>query len=284
MNQCLFAFLILLFLLSGCVSITPPVSETNERESNPPVSVLPTEEPVNPTENPPSPKTGEISSVSGSVSEESRDKPFVVEAAVYTDILAFYREFVRCDGDWDVAINKLYDGIASVAQLTDEQKKWELWCSCVDARDRNLGYAIRDLNGDGTPELIVISEDFIHAIYALNEDILVLVGGYWNRHSCAMGQDGILFISASSGAGDNYFASYRFASSGQEFQLIEMVGMETYDEQTGESFPESRCYRIQDGIKAIIDYDEACILWEDFLNVYSDNNPTRDAGLVINPL
>jgi hypothetical protein len=87
------------------------------------------------------------------------------------------------------------------------------------------------------------------------------VGAYWSRNSCVIDAAGTLYISGSSGAADSSSASYSFRG-GDELQLIEMVGVESYDEKTFETFPEGRFYRIQNGKKTVIDEEEAGILFK----------------------
>lgn len=231
--------------------------------------------------------TAEISAhESESQADVSKSTDFASpEVPAYAAIVGYYRDFMQRNEATDIEnkINSLYDNIALETRLKDEQKEYELWCSCAEALSGNLEYAIHDINGDRIPELLILSEDyFIHAIYSLHDDLPVLIGGYWARHRCAVDNEGVLYISSSGGAADSYSASYLLTSD-NELQLIEMIGVESYDEQSGTSLPEPRYYRILNGSKTIIDDKEADIIWSNFPDTYP-NNPTENVGLTIVPL
>ena len=63
-------------------------------------------------------------------------------------------------------------------------------------------------------------------------------------------------------------------------KLVEMIGMESYDEKTGKEFRmHPQCYRIQNGKKTIISEAELKSAWKRFSDSYPDN-PTKYANLV----
>ena len=140
------------------------------------------------------------------------------------------------------------------------------------------------MNGDRVPELIILSGGYtIHALYTLSGEKPVLLGAYWSRNSCVIDETGTLYISGSGGASDSSSASYTIAPCGAELQLIEMVGVESYDDKTGEEFPEGRYYRIQNGTKTVITEEEAGAAWRKFPSDYPDY-PTKSSGIVFNPI
>lgn len=271
-----FSFTLILFLLCSCSNQMPSIESEVKLTTSPVVSstadILPTAE------------------IPAPESEQQADMPestdiVIPEDAAYDVIVDYYRSFMHRNEttDIEIEIQNLYDNIALEINLNDEQKEYELWCSCVDTRNSKLGYAIHDINYDGVPELLILSEGYyIHTIYSLQDGVPILVGGYWNRYSCAVDKAGLLYTDASSGAADNYYASYSLTSD-NELQLVEMIGVESYDEQAGESLPEPRYYWIQNGNKTIIDYEEAQIIMGNFKDVYL-NNPTENIGLIIVPL
>ena len=210
----------------------------------------------------------------------------------YARIISFYREFLLSlkdnNSDTQEAVYELYDKISSELSIEpgtfSTQEDYGLWSSCVEARHSNLGYALRDINNDGIPELFIISEEYsIHAIYSLYEGAPVLIGGFWPRHSCAVDDTGILYIWSSGGAGDWNISSNLFVPGNAELQLIEMVGVESFDEQTNEVLPSLRYYRVVDGNKTTISQEEFESAYDVFPGAYPEET-TKSAGLVFAPM
>jgi len=214
--------------------------------------------------------------------------PDIIEYAsvidIYRDFFRYYERDLNFSDYVYSTCSVITDKLGIEYTITDEMEAYELHCSLYEILDGNPGYVVHDINSDGIPELIILSEDFtIHAIYSLNNDKLILIGAYWSRQNCAIDETGMLFINSSSGASNGYSASYIIAPASVELQMIEMVGMEDYDTQTYEIFSTPVCYRIKDGNKTIIDFEEAFVFWEEFPNRYP-NNPTKNAGLIFVPL
>jgi len=211
-------------------------------------------------------------------------------AAKYDRIIALYRDYVihRNDDDaYDTLMAKLSHELHIGPNIHGDEKAYQLQCSSFELsfalRANTLGYAFRDLNNDGILELFILLDDLtILAIYSLEKDLPVLVGAYWSRHRCALDKAGMLYISGSSGSQDSFSASYAL-NGDNKLQLVEMLGIESYDAKTGKTFPKPRHYRMKNGNKSIIGKKEADALWEKFQDV-GRNNPTRDAGLTFTPL
>ena len=185
-------------------------------------------------------------------------------AIKYASILNSYWNYFIHRDDNDDAIDDLFGRIAKEVKIEPDikiPKAYELKNSFESlefaSSGINLGYSLRDLNNDGIPELFIISEDYsIHAIFSLLGDGPVLLGGYWSRNLCEVDEAGTFYNSGSSGASDSASASYSYVG-GHELRLIRMVGTETFDENAGKSLLEPRYYRIESGIKTIINEKEA---------------------------
>ena len=209
--------------------------------------------------------------------------------AKYSGIITAYRHYAANPSEDDASEN-LFAKVAGLTGIdpdySNNNKSYGLNCSIDEIRfepSENLGYSFHDLNNDGVPELFVITSDYtITAVYSLVNDNPILVGAYWSRNRCVIDKSGTLYINGSSGADDSFGASYLF-NGGEELQLIEMVGVEDYDELTQQSLTEPRWYRIKDGEKTIISENEADTAREKIPDTYPDN-PTKDAGLTFNPL
>lgn len=198
----------------------------------------------------------------------------------YETIAGFYRDYIYFEGDRDEALERFLADIQAELDIGGEASLYELESSMSELFGAAAGYAVCDINGDGSPELLVISEDdySIAAIYAKIGKNPVLVGAYWSRNRCVIDKGGTIYVSGSSGADDSFSASYWLCAENGDLELIEMVGMESYDGQTLEELPEPRYYLIQNGAKTIISEKEAVDAWGGFPDVYPEN-PTRDAGL-----
>ena len=144
----------------------------------------------------------------------------------YDSLLELYSELKRYGEDSGWAADTISESIAVSFNINDEQKLSELRNSLFEAHnfgDGALCYAIHDINGDGVPELLMCSEDYhdINAIYTLNGGRPVLLGAYWSRNYCAVGMDGTIYVSGSSGASDSASASFRLPPGGAALQPFE---------------------------------------------------------------
>jgi len=301
MGRLFFVLLLAAFFLCACSSPTESVDHIVEPSLLPSKSIR--------LNNPPSvspfqhetPSQSQASEIVDTIEQDQPEMPIVTisseytagidpDVIVYAAIIRLYRDFIyyyeiaNFPDCVDNTASKIADYLGIEYNIYDEREAWELHCSLYEVFYGNLGYDVRDINSDGIPELIILSDEYtVHAIYSLNNDKLILIGAYWSRYSCAIDETGTLFIDSSSGAADSYSASYRIAPANVELELIEMVGIEDYDELTDERLPEPRYYQIKKGIKEIIEYEEAFVFWDDFPNKYP-RNPTKDAGLDFVPL
>lgn len=150
---------------------------------------------------------------------------------------------------------------------------WEALHHSGDSK-KAYGYALKDLNENEIPELILLNRDCtIFSIYSLVDGVPYQLGDYWPRNHCELDSDGMLYISGSNGASDNSDATYKISPDSKNFTLIEEVGVETID--LGERY-EEQYYRITGkGDKIIISEAEA----KKARDLYTYGR-TKDAGLV----
>ena len=103
-----------------------------------------------------------------------------------------------------------------------------------------VGYAIKDLSGDGIPELIVASDAItewdvgmnIHNIYTIKDDECVLVIQGWGRSREYMLDNGEFYYEGSSGASESSHGIYRLSADGTEKEWIDFY-FSTYNGITG---------------------------------------------------
>jgi len=120
-------------------------------------------------------------------------------------------------------------------------------------RDRyrdEIGYAFKDLNNDGIPEMMILSSGYVVlGIYTLENGIPVLLDAYWERHRCEIDKDGILYTYGSSGASDHSWELFVIMPNSTKLELIEAVG-----EESLETEPYMRNYQIIDDVKTIYQF------------------------------
>ena len=159
----------------------------------------------------------------------------------YAAILHPYWSALQHDGEPDEMAELLVSGIAFDAHIDDETVRRELYYSIEEPLRSNssLGYAIRDINEDGIPELFILSKDqysdgMINALYTLQDNSAALVGAYWSRSRCALGVDGTIYLDGSSGAGDSFSAAYSLDRNTGRLKLIEMLDSSDFPDISAE--------------------------------------------------
>ena len=119
-------------------------------------------------------------------------------------------------------------------------------------QEHQIGYARRDLDGDGSEELLLgwvgndiwnLDQGYVFAIYTLVDGQPVLAVEGWERNLYVVREDGILCHCGSSGAGRTEWHQYRFDPSAEGFLVeLDQVSVPVYGEGAiaiGESWMES---------------------------------------------
>lgn len=136
---------------------------------------------------------------------------------------------------------------------------------------KNVGYALKDINDDGTQELLIMEVSVcdekscygqrIMAIYTIVDDEARFVAGGWARNRYYILEDNRIYNEGSSGADDSSFEVYRLMentdileqldsrnSKSDDYdrqyeemeELIETIEVKTFaDYETSENYPES---------------------------------------------
>lgn len=151
------------------------------------------------------------------------DKDFALYEAKLTEI----RDFIT---QWDdsAEIPEGYTGIR------------EMMANLPDDALSQIGYQIKDLSGDGVPELIVAAMPLegdadsisnILALYTVKNDEVKLVAEGWARNGWFLLNDGSLYNSGSNGAAYAIFADYDLSEDGTE--LVARDYYFTYEKTEG---------------------------------------------------
>ena len=151
----------------------------------------------------------------------------------YQPVLDKYREFA----------NKMSK--KNVGSFADLDEPWSLIAPDVMQSTRKFGYALRDMDGNGTPELFLLTSDgSIWAMYTLVNEEPKMLSAFWARNTCVLDKSDMIYTSWSDGAMDNGQDAYRMSSDGQGLALVERVAMESTDE-SGNALPEPRYYQCE---------------------------------------
>ena len=113
-----------------------------------------------------------------------------------------------------------------------------------------LGYVLKDLNGDGSDELIFLSKRYrVFAVFSIVDGELKLLDSYWDRNYCyAIDKSGLFYIFCYYDSFEDwYYAIQWLSDDSSEFLTIERYGVESYDYGTGERYSESHYYKVTYG-------------------------------------
>jgi len=136
-----------------------------------------------------------------------------------------------------------------------------------------MGYAVKDINQDGVPELIILSKaydgknvPFIYSIFTLKNNKPVNIGIYWSRNKGKLAADGTIYNLSSGGAAYTHFYSYRLKSGASKLTLLTEYQSDTNDDR----YPDKSIdiyYQVVDGEKIFITRDEFFNdLWDKYDN------------------
>ena len=205
-------------------------------------------------------------------------------ASDYQSILDGYREFADYIIN-NVIIDNFKEDIFYPPDIdADMQYRWV--CMMIETniwyyRDfpkthDAFGYALKDLNGDGIPELILLLQDYtVLAVFSTVNETPRLLDTFWPRHRCAVFGSGLLYTDGNSGAAYWMRSMQQVSQGGNGLVMIEQYGM---DDDT--------YYRIVDGVQIGINGAEVEEYFERLpaLSGKTANEITRNSGIQYIPL
>ncbi|MBR2926110.1 MAG: hypothetical protein IKC31_00850 [Clostridia bacterium] len=125
------------------------------------------------------------------------------------------------------------------------------------------GYSVKDLNGDGVDELVLMNKDYaVMAIFSYADGHPVLLGNYWERNVCWIDGDGLIHNHGSSGADRSTNALYQIADGGDRLELIAEFGTDGHEWIDGVAY--TKYYKVVDGEKVSITESECAALVEQY--------------------
>jgi len=126
----------------------------------------------------------------------------------------------------------------------------------------NLGYAIKDINNDGIPELLLLDLNnvgwgtyegfFVYALFTLKDNKPVQLGQYWRRDYAGLTMDGTIYRVGSGGAKSALLTTYKLKQNAAELTKVK--------EHMGDLG--IVCYEIKDENQQFITDEEFLELWE----------------------
>ncbi|MBQ8441319.1 MAG: hypothetical protein IJX19_11695 [Clostridia bacterium] len=126
-------------------------------------------------------------------------------------------------------------------------------------------FTFHDLNKDGSPELIILTEDgTIYAIYTLKDQTPILVNSYYDcNHIAAIGADGTVYQSGYSKGDTWYFSVTKILNNGEtEVFSFGETDYDLYDNVT-------ECYKTVNGEKIVIEKSELDALRASYEDQYA---------------
>jgi len=221
-------------------------------------------------------KTEKSTEATLSSPESQPEETTVNWEAAYASTLDKYHEFAL----WYAAY--LSDETKDTQNMPDKEEPWATMGSTypMDKPLENFGYALRDIDNNGIPELILFGKfDLsISAIFTIAEGEPLLLGTYWARNACRMDASENIYTSWSNGGFDNGESIFRIAADGKSLELIKTVGIESYSDDSSVQLDEPEYYITTGTDKVIVSEDEAKQAWL----TYPTNNEM--SGLEFTPI
>ena len=157
----------------------------------------------------------------------------------YDSIIMMYKKIVQLCIDYDEkkAISGEYDAMFYIPG--EKEYKWyeDIFHSTYliypgrYEKNKNenyinfFGYALKDLNNDGTDELVLLLNDYtVIAIFSICEEHPVLLGHYNERNRAWIDNEGNIYVNGSSGVAFFNSSMYRVAPNCNELSLIWEIG------------------------------------------------------------
>ena len=177
-----------------------------------------------------------------SVIEETADNQPSADLSTYQPVLNVYRLAIDHLNRLYGFVNQNPQGLASELFGLDPSTEKEWFLSIIDAifyfygghGEKNAisphyklscGYAIKDLNGDGVDELVLLTRDYmVCAIFSVADGQPILLRHYGTRDYGWIDGDGSIHENGSDGAAYSTNAVYKIADGGAAMELVVEFG------------------------------------------------------------
>jgi len=207
------------------------------------------------------------------------------EEDLYNDVLDAFKNFVNAATiDPNNTANHYFEFFKVFAD--DREDSWKdlrtglsravlFGAASIDSNynQQNLGYAIKDINGDYVPELVLLTKEFfVLGAFSFANNKPQLLGGYWDRHTCEIDASGLFYVHNRSGASNGEWVVQQVSTD--RCQLTDLEKYVSYDHSGDYGY-----YKVIDGRTYTINESEMNTFWEAFSSV-----STKNIGLEFVPL
>ena len=180
---------------------------------------------------------------------DSTNTPINVTFDSYDSIIKTYKKMVEIIPD-KIETDEIYsEPLKKVFNIPEAKMEWfiQLTMSIAEfyPKDYNglkhdgyddFGYAVKDINGDGSDELLLmLSDGTIIAIFTTHNDEPVLLDCFRYRSYCQLNSAGEICVSGSSGAANSVIQEYTIDAHNAKLSLICEYGSDGFDAATGET-------------------------------------------------
>ena len=214
------------------------------------------------------------SSVQSSDSENNNEETALQssDSSAYQNLLNVYEELMISESNGEDIFSTNQSQYTSVSQEVFES----LQSITSKTANHSMGYAIKNINNDSTPELILIDANYtIFAIFTIIHNTVTVVDDflYENNHICGIDAEGNIYKTGYTKGETGYSSVYKLSTTG------ELVGT-TFG--TEDSSDEIKYYLITSNEKNYIKKEKYEELSSSYSYVFSNlKETTKNSGLEI---
>lgn len=199
-----------------------------------------------------------------SPSQEQEETPKAILCDLEKDVPAEYRALVKRFHE-TLTIRENRELTQEEMETLDQEGFVHLYEHAVNIGKHEACFTFHDLNRDGSPELIILTEDgTIYAIYTLKDQTPIWVNSYYDcNHIAAIGANGTVYQSGYSKGDTWYFEVERILENGsiERFSFGSVDTTEYYpDPELGEKYD----FKTVNGVTTIIERSELDVLMESY--------------------
>lgn len=141
----------------------------------------------------------------------------------------------------------------------------------------SFGYALKDLNGNGDKELVLLLKDgTVLAVFAMSDGKPNLLDAYWPRYRCAILKTGELYTLGSNGADDNVWKTQKISQDGANLITTAEFGVTDYDYTTSTQLDSPRYYKVVSGKTIYFSEKE----FDEYQKAYPNFSTTTEAEIL----
>ena len=196
-----------------------------------------------------------------------------VFSGIYADVLEQFRKFLLIKKNYEdyttIFVDQYPDRNEIINTLTQ---------ASIDIVPEEAGYCIKDINGDGSDELILLDENYhIYALFTIVNSQIKVVDTFWGEtnHTGAIGSDGTIYKHGY-GKGDNYYGYARkISGKGELIGLIfKCVDNSVHTTEADDLTPfELEYFKEINGERTVLRKESFIALYEEYSFIFS--NPTE---------